>query len=256
MFFITPQKEQLVKNVETEPDDRPSKRCRQLSSQQSKQLQPQSSDDVPSGYYPKRVPKACDRCRIKKVRCSGGQLCKRCGSDGVVCITTTNGDKEESPVQAQQYHLVESQRDRLLQIIAKIADGKNEDEFTKLRDVLSNMGLSMKNVSRSPETTENAAEPIVVDKAAFDEISNSVWTDLYNQLRDNEPLELWSELDEMPVTTACSSSSTNPPPAIGLPHLADAFDFNELVDWNSSQPYDQTADTNSLDQTLSFSQWL
>ena len=257
MFFITPQKEEVVKDVEIEPNDRPSKRRHQLLSQQSKQPEPHSSGDVAIGYYPKRVPKACDRCRIKKVRCSGGQLCKRCGSDGVVCITTTttNGAKEEGPVKAQQYHLVESQRDRLLQIIAKISDGKNDDEFAKLRELLGSMGLSMNDIPRSPDSTADAAETIVVDKAAFDAIPSPLWTDLYNQLKNNEPLELWSKVDEMPVTEACPSSSTYLQPAIGLPHIADAFDFNDLVDWNSPQHYDQTADTKGLDQNLLSSQW-
>lgn len=182
MFFITPQKERLGINVETEPDNRPSKKRRQQSSQHFKQPEPHPSDDVASGYYPRRVRKACDRCKIKKAKCSGGQLCKKCKSDGVVCITTTNTAKEEGPVQAQQYHLVESQRDRLLQIINMISDGKDEEESAELRGVLSNMGLSMEDMPHSLGPTKNAAEPALVDKAAFDAIPNPVWIDLYNQL--------------------------------------------------------------------------
>merc|ERR1711939_1002506 len=145
MFFITPQKEHLVYTSETGPEHGPSKKRRH----QHYQPEPPSTQDVASGYYPRRVPKACDRCRVKKVKCSGGKLCKRCESDGVVCITTVNSEEEQGPVEARQYHLVESQRDRLLHIISEILHGKDETEVARLRELLSNMGLSVKNLPLS-----------------------------------------------------------------------------------------------------------
>lgn len=70
--------------------------------------------------------------------------------------------------------------------------------------------------------------------------------DCKGPLTDKEPLELWSEVDKMAATITGLSPTTNLPPATGLPQFVDAFDFNETVDWNSSQPEDQTADTSFL----------
>lgn len=230
MFFITPQKEHLLYTSEHGPEHSPSKKRRH----QHHQPEPPSIQDVASGYYPRRIPKACDRCRVKKVKCSGGKLCKRCESDGVVCITTSNLEGEQAPVEARQYHLVESQRDRLLQIISEILHGKDENEVARLRGLLSNMGLSVKNLPLSSTTTNDAIQPVVLDMAALEQVSGPAWLGLCTQLEDKEPLGQWSDFSDVyPATLPGVSTNADVPfDSEALPQT-DTFNFDEIVDWDS-----------------------
>ncbi|KPI37508.1 uncharacterized protein AB675_4011 [Cyphellophora attinorum] len=238
MFFITPQKEHLVYASETGHEHGPSKKRRH----QHYQPEPPSTQDVASGYYPRRIPKACDRCRLKKVKCSGGKLCKRCELDGVVCITTLNSEVEQGPVEARQYHLVESQRDRLLQIISEILHGKDEIEVARLRELLSNMGLSLKNLPLSSTTTNATTQPVVLAPAALDQISGPAWLGLWDQLQDNEPLGQCSDFsNSYPATQPGRSAVADVPfDSEALPET-NTFNFDELVEWDSVLLLDSAA---------------
>ncbi|KAL4894326.1 hypothetical protein BDV59DRAFT_176227 [Aspergillus ambiguus] len=46
----------------------------------------QSSPDSHSDNVRKRVCKACDRCRLKKSKCDGGNPCGRCRADNAICV--------------------------------------------------------------------------------------------------------------------------------------------------------------------------
>lgn len=228
MFFITPQKEHLVPFAESETRPGSSKKRKQ-----GQQPEPQPNDEYVSGYYPRRIPKACDRCRVKKVKCSGGQLCRRCESDGVVCITTSNMAKEEAPVDPRQYHLVESQRDRLLQILSEILQGKNENEVAKLRGLLSNMGLSIKGLPIIPPTNKDTSASVMVNSDAFEQVPGPVWLELYNGLKDKGTDSLRFNSDEFHSTTlAGESREADIPLESGASH-ANTFELDDLVDWNS-----------------------
>lgn len=235
MFFITPQREHLVQFSETEPKQGPSKKRKQQLLYQHHQPAPQAIEEVIGGYYPRRVSKACDRCRVKKVKCSGGKLCKRCELDGVVCITTSMSARNEAPVEARQYHLVESQRDRLLQILSEILHGKDESEVARLRGMLSDMGLSAKSLSSSLATINDDTQSVVVDSLAFEQDPEPFLVGLFNQPEDKESHELWYNFDEMhPTRLAGGSPDTTVPFDVRALPPTNTFDFDDMVDWNST----------------------
>ena len=232
MFFITPQRDYAVSFDGAEAQLEPSKKRKQ---QHSSNLQ--SNDDTASGYYPKRIPKACDRCRVKKVKCSGGNLCKRCDLDGVVCITTSSLAKEEAPVDPRQHHLVENQRDRLLQILSEIVHGKDESEVAKLREVIGNMGLSVKSLPISTPVSSEALQSAMTDTTALEEVPQQVWWELYSHFANQAPDGLWPNTDELyPTTLAGNRATEDVSFDSSAPPLTDSFDFDDMVEWNSFQP--------------------
>ncbi|KAF8426752.1 hypothetical protein EV426DRAFT_448059 [Tirmania nivea] len=52
------------------------------------------NDFEDSSRNPKRTPKACDRCRNKKTKCTGDSPCQRCRLDNTVCSFTNRRPKE------------------------------------------------------------------------------------------------------------------------------------------------------------------
>jgi hypothetical protein len=61
----------------------------------------------PDGSIIKRVRKACDRCRLRKVRCDGSNPCVRCRADNANCVF---GYVYSPPI---QYHSPVQMADRL-----------------------------------------------------------------------------------------------------------------------------------------------
>lgn len=61
----------------------------------------------PDGSIIKRVLKACDRCRLRKVKCDGSNPCVRCRADNAICVF---GYIYSPPI---QYHRPVQMADRL-----------------------------------------------------------------------------------------------------------------------------------------------
>ena len=81
-----------------------------------------SAEVETAGYYPKRTPKACDRCRMKKARCSAGEPpCAKCKRDGVLCVTASEDTRFSKLRQSPEYiRMVESQRDLLVSAVRRL----------------------------------------------------------------------------------------------------------------------------------------
>lgn len=204
MFFITPQREQSSRIDRFDLEQEPSKKRKKPDQQQ------QHNDEFTTGYYPKRAQKACDRCRLKKVKCSGGKLCKRCESDGVVCITASNPIKQETPVDYRRYHLATSQRDRLLEILFGVLNGKNEDEIANLHGELKNMGLSVQNLGPCSPAKQDESAAVVLDSSVFEDHSESAWREFYKSLNNEELPELWLPQDEIDVAALADLQQPGP----------------------------------------------
>lgn len=229
MFFITPQEEHLVSSSDFVNGQSHSKKRKQHH-----ELELQAANEMISGYYPRRTPKACDRCRVKKVKCSGGKLCKRCEFDGVVCTSTGNSATEDASVGSRQYHLVEHQRDRLLEILSEIIYGKDENEVTRLRELLSNMGLSTKSLRLNSRTATHDSHAVVGERTIFERVPEAVWFELYNTFADNSPQEKRPMPNETsPVTLVANPLSADVPFDLAAMPFNDVFDFDAMVDWNS-----------------------
>lgn len=72
-------------------------------------------------YYPKRNQRACDRCRLRKAKCSGGKSCEKCKKDGVICTTNRSAKMDQKPPSVAYVQMVESQRDFLLRALGKLS---------------------------------------------------------------------------------------------------------------------------------------
>ena len=177
MFFITRQKDEVPDPTMILGDDdtsEPSRKRKHVTD---------VHDSGVSGYYPKRVQKACDRCRLKKVKCTGGQVCERCKTDAVVCITSADSAKASKPVNPEYLRLVELQRDQLVQALAQILRNQDEPAKSKLRSVLTELGISADSFPTPPENPDFVSE---TDVAAFNEMSPGTWADLFSIINGDE----------------------------------------------------------------------
>lgn len=227
MFFTAPQRS-VAQSSETltlgpaRKDSAP-KRKRRITEENSEDVEQVHS------YYPKRIPRACDRCRLKKTRCSGGKICSRCKNDGVVCVTTTSNPKKEDTGRSSEYvHLVESQRDRLVQALQKVLEDSNSTDQARVRALLTDMGISTNHL---PD--HSTVEPDVMASANNDN-EIQAWDGMFDNL-DTPQLEaiesLWSAdpmsqgLDHM--SDEPSQSQTQPLTDTTFDHLPDLSQIND-----------------------------
>ncbi|EXJ58812.1 hypothetical protein A1O7_06242 [Cladophialophora yegresii CBS 114405] len=137
MFFIVPER----RASDTPPGPHSESPSGSPCPAKRQRLSPEA-DDM-SGYYPKRTPKACDRCRLKKARCqwSEGKICNKCKRDGVICTTNRESKREPKTPNAAYVQLVESQRDCLLRAISKLLEDGLVKDKTAMAKTLQDFGI-------------------------------------------------------------------------------------------------------------------
>lgn len=177
MFFIVPER----KSPNPLPATPSEESSTSLPPQKRQRLSPEP--EVTSGYYPKRVPKACDRCRLKKARCSGGKICDKCKRDGVICTTNRESKREPTQPNAAYVQLVESQRDCLLRALNGLIQSGLSQDRAALAKTLQELGIRVEDLKRAPRQKD--AEGATLD---LDDIS------LYQN-----PAEIQALLDECSV---------------------------------------------------------
>lgn len=172
MFFIAPQpQEQPTSAPTTSGSIVTTKRKRLLPAEK------QDSERI-SSYYSKRVARACDRCRLKKTKCSGGKICERCKQDGVVCVTTSNLRKNVSVQSSDYVQLVESQRDQLVQALHKVLQNNEPTNSAKVEAVLADMGISIDNVRQIRNMSTDTSS------VGTDEPDLMTWDEIFDNLDD------------------------------------------------------------------------
>lgn len=67
-----------------------------------------------------RVQTACDRCRMKKVKCDGDLPCLRCSQDKLFCVTTKKVSNDPKGGLREYVHSMESQQTRLIEALRKL----------------------------------------------------------------------------------------------------------------------------------------
>ncbi|KAH0844766.1 hypothetical protein AYO21_01912 [Fonsecaea monophora] len=178
MFFIVPERKSSNQPASPNSDDpsaSPPQRKRQ-------RLSPEAEET--SGYYPKRTPKACDRCRLKKARCqwSAGKICDKCKRDGVICTTNRESKREPKPPNAAYVQLVESQRDCLLRAITKIVEGGLSNDPAAMANMLQELGIRVQDLKRAPregvmdEPSVNLDDTNIYENAAEIQALLEEWT--------------------------------------------------------------------------------
>ena len=143
------------------------------------------TEDKTCGYYPKRTPKACDRCRLKKARCqwnSNGKICEKCKRDGVICTTNRESKREPKPPNAAYVQLIESQRDSLLRAISTIMEGGLSNDRAAVAKILQDEGISAADLRNASQ--RNPAHKPLTD---FDD------EDLFQNMADIQSLLDYSE---------------------------------------------------------------
>ncbi|KIW38124.1 uncharacterized protein PV06_10084 [Exophiala oligosperma] len=157
MFFIVPDcKNPNGGDSSTAPGSSSS------PSESQKRQRTLPEEDEVAGYYPRRNQKACDRCRLKKARCSGGKICEKCKRDGVICTTNRESKRDPTtkPPNAEYVHLVESQRDALLSALRTIYEKDASKDSAILSDVLKDLGIGVEDLKRLPRKTSSSEEQV------------------------------------------------------------------------------------------------
>ncbi|KIX05006.1 uncharacterized protein Z518_05878 [Rhinocladiella mackenziei CBS 650.93] len=145
MFFIVPE----PKPQNSVPTPHPEDSSQSPHSQKRQHLSPEEEESA--GYYPKRTLKACDRCRLKKARCSGGKICEKCKRDGVICTFNRESKREPKPPNAAYVQLVESQRDSLLRALSKIFQTGVSNDPTAIAKIFQEVGIRVEDLKRAPK---------------------------------------------------------------------------------------------------------
>jgi hypothetical protein len=117
-------------------------------------------DDI-AAYYPKRTPKACDRCRIKKARCqwSRGKTCGKCQRDGVICTTERESKRGPKALSPEYVLLVESQRDCLLRAVSQILECGVADDPAAVGEILHEFGIGTEALGKAATQCEGDEDP-------------------------------------------------------------------------------------------------
>ena len=156
MFFTVPERQTSDRPVPTPPpDDGPD------SLHPHKRRCPSPEAEAIASYYPKRTPKACDRCRLKKARCSGGKVCEKCKRDGVICTSERESKREPKAPNAEYVHLVEAQRDSLLRALNRICKDGVPNDPAAMTAILQNLGGKVEDLKQVPKqgsTTTDLAD--------------------------------------------------------------------------------------------------
>ena len=150
MFFIVPERK-----ASSQPPSPAVDESTTLSPPTKRQRLSPETDET-AGYYPKRTPKACDRCRLKKARCqwNNGKICDKCKRDGVICTATRESKREPKPPNAAYVQLVESQRDCLLHAVSKIfEDGSSKDPAAMVK-MLQDSGIRVDDLKKAPRRNQ------------------------------------------------------------------------------------------------------
>ncbi|EEA24192.1 hypothetical protein TMatcc_007265 [Talaromyces marneffei ATCC 18224] len=86
-----------------------------------------------AGFPPKRMSSkrrsqkstACENCKVKKIKCSGGPPCENCVRNGIECVVDEAQDGRRRIAVKRTIDSLEKDRDLLLDLVASMRDGKN-----------------------------------------------------------------------------------------------------------------------------------
>lgn len=123
MFFITPERSIPVNHIA-----HPLVEIRSEVPDKRKYDEAFNIPNCVDSYYPKRNQRACDRCRLRKAKCTGGDVCEKCRRDGVICTTNRSPKNEQKPPSATYVQMVESQRDLLIQTLQKLSKSQDNSK--------------------------------------------------------------------------------------------------------------------------------
>ncbi|KAJ9497989.1 hypothetical protein H2202_006592 [Exophiala xenobiotica] len=255
MFFIVPDRK--ASGVEPTPASNTS--SSPSHNQKRQRLSPEA--EQVAGYYPKRNQKSCDRCRLKKARCSGGRICERCKRDGVICTTNRESkrDPNAKPLNAEYVHLVESQRDALLSALRTIYEKGASSNSAALSDILKDLGIGVEDLKRMPRRTasqEHSADLDDVDlrrNAAEIQALLSEWNIPITQPEAPHNLSTWSQ-GHMPTTVGDSNDGAASDS--GLQYSLDTTFPTGMTGPISATTAGQKNPTEAVHPTSEFDDWL
>ncbi|OJJ72696.1 hypothetical protein ASPBRDRAFT_195371 [Aspergillus brasiliensis CBS 101740] len=119
------------------------------------------SHDISARCSRKRVTKACQRCKVKKSRCSGDAPCESCKATNAVCTYREDRPKRHRVFTQSYVQLIEDQRDMLVRGIRElyqrtVTGGSIKrivsDRPLSVNDILYNLGIYDAPNDDSPKT--------------------------------------------------------------------------------------------------------
>lgn len=195
MFFITPTQSTSgtdaisARSPESLHHEHNNKRKRSSRDREHEQSQSSHYEDS-FDFQRKRVARACDRCRLKKTKCSGGSVCSRCKQDRVVCVTTPSATKKGDIHQNPGYtHLVETQRDQLARALHRLLRTHGPTDSKNVKSLLAEMGITTDSI-RLPEQpgpdsngdTDDIDRNNTGDRGVLSPSASQFWDDMFNDL--------------------------------------------------------------------------
>ncbi|MCJ1436723.1 hypothetical protein MMC27_006105 [Xylographa pallens] len=133
----------------------------QSASQKSSQLP--SYHSTSRAARAARVQKACDRCRLKKIKCDGDLPCLRCGHDKVLCTQSKRTQNDPKAVTREYISSLESRQMNLVKTLHEVLrhaqQPVEEDAMRKILITLKAQGNEFENLltqsTRGGETPVN-----------------------------------------------------------------------------------------------------
>lgn len=241
MFFTTPRQSTSGTNTvsprspESVQEEHNNKRKRFSQDHDHEQTESSHHEDS-FDFQRRRVARACDRCRLKKTKCSGGSLCSRCKQDRVVCVTTPSATKKGDILRNPGYtHLVETQRDQLARALYQLLRARGPTDSKDVKSLLAEMGITTDSI-RLPQQPglDNNGDSDDIDRnntGDNDIVSPSAsqfWDDMFNELSGSQI----EAIESFRATTPQFQSLLNNPEAPSDP-FSDAdlgfdYDFTNL----------------------------
>ena len=104
---------------------------------------PESTRSLPDhSDVPVRAKKACDRCRVKKIKCDGRKPCGRCAHDKVQCLQTRRATTDPKALSRDYIASLEAQQAYLLDALRQLCHRGSGSDDPEVRAILERLQVN------------------------------------------------------------------------------------------------------------------
>ncbi|MCJ1390026.1 hypothetical protein MMC18_002884 [Xylographa bjoerkii] len=188
-----------------------------------------------------RVQKACDRCRLKKIKCDGDMPCLRCGHDKVLCTQSKRTQNDPKAVTREYINSLESRQMNLVKTLQEVLrhaqQPAGEDAMRKIVTTLRSQGDEFESLltqstdnraTQKEHNTDRQIDHVEDDRILYDPMDFLVTaTPTVRDTHDGPNLEQ-NTTNSDPI--GGSSSFQNPPAPATTGNMEEHWNLNDY--WN------------------------